>query len=283
MKINTSEFELLRRYIEIQCGITVAPEKQYLIETRLTRLVVETGSNSFGEFYQHVERAGNGPLRDKIIDAMTTNETLWFRDSSPYTALREKILREFSAENRGNPGAKMRIWSAASSTGQEPYSMAMVVDDYCRSPFSNQLRPEQVEIIATDISPSALFVAMAGRYDRISMRRGFVDDWAPYKDRYFTEDGRVSVIDDRIKGRVKYSRFNLQNSFAGMGKFHVIFLRNVAIYFSTEFKRALFEKLYQSLHPNGYLILGTAETTSGYTQRFTSENHGKAVLFRPRG
>lgn len=283
MKINPSEFELLRRYIEMQCGITVSEDKQYLIETRLTRLVAESGAQSFGEFYHLVEKSGNAALRDKIVDAMTTNETLWFRDSSPYHALREKILRDFSAQNKGSSLAKLRIWSAACSTGQEPYSMAMIVDDFCRSPFSNLMQPEQAEIVATDISPSALFVAMAGRYDRISMRRGFVDEWEPYKNRYFTTDGAISVVNERIRSRVKFSRFNLQNSFSGLGKFHVIFLRNVAIYFSAEFKRALFEKLFQSLHPGGYLVLGTAETTSGYSKRFEAENFGKAVLYRPKG
>lgn len=282
MKINAAEFDLLRNYIESQCGITVSEDKKYLIETRLTRLVAEAGARSFGDFYRKVAAARDPKLRDRIVDAMTTNETLWFRDSSPFLAFKEKILPEAAKRAKRDPRYRLRVWSAACSTGQEPYSLAMLANDFSRGPFGRDLSSERVDLFATDISPSALFIAMAGRYDRISMRRGLTGPWAGFKTRYFTDKGRVSLVNDDIKGRVRFMRFNLQGSFASLGRFDVIFLRNVAIYFSEQFKRDLFEKLYRSLNPGGYLVLGTAESTSGYSNRFIPENHGRAVLYRPR-
>lgn len=282
MKISTGEFESLRNWIESQCGISVGDDKQYLIETRLTRLVTEQGCSSYGEFYRKVVLSADPKLRDRIIDAMTTNETLWFRDESLWTAMREVVIPRLAEQSQRHPSRKVRIWSAACSTGQEPYSVAMLIDSTHRSSPLRALPLSRVELHASDISPSALFIAMAGRYDRISMRRGLTGDWARYKQQYFTDRGRVSLIKDEIKGSVQFQRLNLQNSFAQMGRFDLIFLRNVAIYFSEGFKRRLFSKMHAALHPGGHLILGSAESTTGYSTQFTAESHGRAVLHRPR-
>jgi len=278
MKITPTEFDLIRSYIEGECGISIPADKQYLVETRLTRLVAENGCRSFGEFHRKVTTGANRALRDRIVDAMTTNETLWFRDGSPWVAMRDQVLPVLA---RAAPGSrKIRIWSAACSTGQEPYTIAMLIDHQHRVQPARALPPSRFEIVATDISPSALFIAMAGRYDRISMSRGLTGDWAPFKSRYFTDQGRVSVLSEDLRKRVVFKRFNLQNSFTTLGRFDVVFMRNVAIYFSDSFKRTLFDRVANTLNPSGLLFLGSAETLTSYSNRFEAVEHGRAVIYR---
>ena len=280
LKVSDVEFKQLRDYIESQCGISITEEKKYLIESRLTRLVVENGVTTFGEFIRKVVGSRDPKLRERIVDAMTTNETLWFRDTSPWQALRQSILPEFAKQAATIPSKRFRIWSAACSTGQEPYTIAMSIDDFSTAPNGHILSPSQVEIVATDISPSALFIAMSGRYDKISMNRGFEGEWARFRDKYFETKGRASAISPSIKSRVKFQKFNLQDDFSSLGKFDLIFLRNVAIYFSETFKKNLFEKLARSLNPRGQLILGSAESLAGYSTRFKGESTGRAIVYR---
>lgn len=276
-QLTQREFDLFREYIERNCGISLKDDKKYLVETRLAGLVHETGSSSFSDFYRKLNGAPSPQLRTQIIDAMTTNETLWFRDGSPWVAMRDHILPEL--ERKARPGQRMRIWSAACSTGQEPYSIAMLVDHYSNLPGRN-LRPSSVEITATDISPSALMMAKNGRYDGISMRRGFTGEWKPFRDRYFDRKGTLRTIKPNIKDKVQFQGFNLQDSLSRLGRFDVVFLRNVAIYFSEAFKSDLFDRIAGILNPGGLLMLGTAETTHGYTRRFETVTLGRAIAYR---
>ena len=241
----------------------------------------ESGSTSFGDFYRKLSTADQ-TLRDKIVDAITTNETLWFRDGSPWRVMRDVILPEYLEYAAKQPMHKFRIWSAACSTGQEPYTIAMLIDEFCRLRGGTTLTPDKFEIIATDISPSALFIAMAGRFDPISMKRGFVGEYEKYRDQYFTKKGTVSVINDSIKSRVKFQRFNLQDSYMSLGKFDLVFLRNVAIYFADALKRDIFDRIANQLHPQGIFFLGSAESLTGYSTRFEMKNHQQAVFYRKK-
>lgn len=284
VKITNQEFDLIRNYIETQCGIVVSDDKKYLVETRLARLLAETGSRSFGDLYNKISDTSDVTLRSKIVDSMTTNETLWFRDGAPWTAINEGLLPQFDAAVKQNDQKRFRIWSAACSTGQEPYTLSMLIHDYCDSNASSTyLTPEHFEIVATDISPSALFIAMAGRYDKISMKRGMEGEWERFKDEYFKNMGRISAIADNIKKRVKFQKFNLQDDFGSLGFFDFILLRNVAIYFSEVFKKSLFEKIAGVLSPKGYLLLGTSESLTGYSDKFTNERYGRATVYRLNG
>ena len=275
--ISTEEFDLLRKYIEEHCGISLGDEKAYLIETRLMKLMVENGCEDFSQFYQLVKNNPRTDLRDKIIDAMTTNETLWFRDTHPFTILREKLLPELTDSLRQGKLPKVRIWSAASSTGQEPYSIAMTVLEYCR--LTPGVRPEQFEIIGTDISPSALFIANAGRYDQIAMKRGMSEE---IRNRYFQQAGPVCTLNDDVKKMVSFKRFNLQNSPSALGRFNIIFLRYVAIYFSEDLKRKIFYNLARALHPQGYLFVGAVESLRGFSEEFDIQSHGGGSYYKCR-
>lgn len=236
--ISDTEFQLLRQYIEEQCGIALGDEKAYLVETRLTKLMAMSGCDDFHEFYLLAKSDKDASLREKIIDAMTTNETLWFRDTHPYLALKEKMLPDFVDDLRAGKREKVRIWSAAASTGQEAYSIAMTIVEFCNG--IPGITPEQFEIVGTDISASALFLANAGRYHPLAMSRGLDDSM---RKRYFKEDGSVWEIDESIRKMATFKKFNLQHSPSVLGKFDIIFLRYVAIYFSEAFKKDLYSGL----------------------------------------
>lgn len=261
--ITDTEFQLLRGYIEEQCGIALGDEKAYLVETRLTKLMALSGCENFQEFYTLAKSGANAALKDKIIDAMTTNETLWFRDIHPYVALKEKMLPRFVEELKSGKRKKVRIWSAAASTGQEAYSIAITIAEYCKT--TPGISPDQFEIMGTDISASALFLANAGRYHPLAMSRGLD---TTLRDRYFNEDGNVWEIDDSIRKRVTFKKFNLQNSPTLLGKFDIIFLRYVAIYFSEDFKRNLYSGLAGSLSDPGYFVIGAVESLRGVSDDF---------------
>ncbi|MBN1981779.1 MAG: protein-glutamate O-methyltransferase CheR [Chitinivibrionales bacterium] len=274
-KIDKNEFQLLRNYIEENCGIHIIPEKMYLVETRLTTLMVENGCLSFTELYQKAVNDKNFVLRDKIIDAMTTNETYWFRDITPFKTFEEVLMPEWINEIDAGKRLKIRIWSAASSTGQEPYSLVMVILELMKK--HPTLKPEHIEILATDISPTVLFLAKSGRYDNIAISRGLPDD---LKKKYFQLNGKIWAINEEIKKMVTFKKFNLQEQFLTIGKQDVIFCRNVLIYFSENFKKNILQRLTVLLKPNGYLFLGSAESIMNYSNDYRMQQHGKGLYYK---
>ena len=272
--ITDREFQQLRDYIEEQCGIALGDAKAYLIETRLTKLMAMNGCENFHEFYLLARSEKNPDLKDKIIDSMTTNETLWFRDNHPYQILKDKMLPEFVADLKSGKRNKIRIWSAAASTGQEAYSIAMTITEFCK--LTPGIKPEQFEIVGTDISASALFLANAGRYHSLAMTRG-MDDLT--KSKYFNEDGIVWEIDESIRNMTKFKKFNLQDSITPLGKFDIIFLRYVAIYFSDDFKKRLFSGLASALTDPGFFIIGAVESLRGVSDDFTLNSHASGHYY----
>lgn len=274
-KIDSNEFRLMRDYIEQHCGISLGQDKQYLVETRLASLVQESGCRSFSEFYQKTRADGTNRLRDRIIDAMTTNETLWFRDRSPYLVLEKQLFRHFHDQIKSGRQSKVRIWSAASSTGQEPYSIAMSAHEYAR--VNPGFNPSWVEIIATDISPTVLLHAQNGRYDQIAMSRGLDEQ---IRNRYFQEDGKMWVIKDEIKRMVAFRKLNLQENFTGLGHVDIVFCRNVLIYFSEGFKRDVLSKIAQRLRPEGFLFLGASESMISYSSEYAMLRSDSALYYQ---
>lgn len=276
--ITDNEFTQLRDFIEKQCGIALESGKAYLVESRLTQLLLELGYTNYADLLENAQKGLNGvnrPIVDKIVDAMTTNETYWFRDNSPYVALTEVLIPQFSKLLNSREKSKIRIWSAACSTGQEPYSIAMLLHEYARKHNTPHLI-QKVEIVATDISPSALMLAKNGRYNGISMSRGIEPDM---RDRYFTEQGSVAIIKPEIKSMVTLKRFNLQDSFLTMGHFDLIFMRNVAIYFSRDFKKDLYKKVADALNPGGNFFLGSSEFLMDGQEYFNRRSHGRCTYY----
>lgn len=279
--ITKEEFHLIRDYIEKECGIALNEEKMYLVESRLASLIAENGCTSFTDFYLKVKTSANEQLKTKIINAITTNETLWFRDEKPFAVLKEKLFPEFSAKLERGEKNQVRIWSAASSTGQEPYSIAMVAHEFStKERRGRELVNGKLSILATDISSAALQIAQNARYNPIVMSRGISDD---LKQRYFEQQGPVWVLKNEIKQMVRFQQFNLQHPFSAFGKFDIIMLRNVAIYFSCDFKKELFKKVAQALNPGGYLFLGTSEALVGYSNDFVSIGHNNYTYYQLKG
>ena len=251
--INEQEFKLFRDYIEQKSGIIVPPEKAYLIETRLSKLMLDAGAESFGEFYEYIVSNKDPRVAEKIINAMTINETMWFRDTAPWKVLEESILPGLVEELVSGSRTRVRIWCAAVATGQEIYTAAMCVDDYLSKNQVRGIDLSSFDFLATDISGSALEIAKNGRYDKISIKRGLNDY---YREKYFVNNGSVWDISPKIKNAVKFQRFNLQDSFSSFGWFDVIFCRYVLIYFSDELKKEIAVKLHNSLTDGGVLFTG---------------------------
>lgn len=276
-KLDVNEFELIRNYIKTNCGIDLDNNKMYLIENRLTPLVAENGCTSYSEFYYKAKNDPTNRLKEKIIDAMTTNETLWFRDSSPFTTLNDHLFPLFEKEITSGIKFKIRIWSAACSSGQEPYSIAMTILEYCQ--IHRTIRPEHFEIIATDISPTVLFIAKAARYDSHIISRGLSDT---YRNKYFSSDGKIWKLNDNVKQMVQFSKLNLQDPFNNLGKMDIVFCRNVLIYFSEDLKRDLLKRIAALLQPSGFLYLGASESISNYSNDYSLKTFNKSLYYQVR-
>ncbi|WP_299016080.1 protein-glutamate O-methyltransferase CheR [uncultured Photobacterium sp.] len=269
--IKDQEYRDFCRFLEAQCGIVLGDSKQYLVRSRLSPLVSRFSLSSLSELLQLVISGRNRELRVAAVDAMTTNETLWFRDTYPYTVLADKILPELAANKR-----PLKIWSSASSSGQEPYSIAMIVlETQGRRPG---MLTSGVQITATDISQTMLDTCRAGVYDNLALSRGL----SPDRRRVFFEnngDGRMKV-NDKVKRMVNFRPQNLKDSYALLGKFDVIFCRNVLIYFSPEMKAKVLNQMAASLNPGGYLLLGASESLTGLTDKFEMIRCNPGIIYK---
>ena len=266
---NPDEFKSFQSFLEKACGIVLGENKHYLVSSRLTRLMREQGIASLHDLVQQLERPGSQKLRTQVIEAMTTNETLWFRDTYPFEVLSQTILTEFKKEKK----ATARIWSAACSSGQEPYSISMISDEFAqRNPFA-----PKVEIVATDISQAILDEAKKGKYDALALARGLSEE---RKRRYFSSIGNQSQINANVRARVTFKEGNLLQSYAALGKFDVIFCRNVLIYFSADSKKDILNRMARSLNPRGYLLLGASESIAQYSDAFEMVRASTGVVYR---
>ncbi len=249
--ISKSEFELFRAFLSKISGIDIPPEKAYLFETRLAKMMAEAGKESFAEFYEYVQSGEDPMATQNIINAMTTNETLWFRDAAPWRVMEDTLLPALVNALVSGQKSRIRIWCAAVSTGQEAYSTAMCIDDYLEKNGVKGVTLSDFDIVATDISTRVLDIAKKGRYDAISIRRGLSDY---YRTKYFTKIGAAWHIDPKIHEAVDFSAFNLNDGFYRFGTFDIIFCRYILIYFSQERKKDIITKMSASLAAGGSLF-----------------------------
>lgn len=272
--IKPDEYAEFQRFLEEACGILLGENKHYLVQSRLGKLVKENGSAGLGDLVSklRLERQG-GALRERVIEAMTTNETFWFRDKHPFEILEETVLPALS-ERRSR---SVRIWSAACSTGQEPYSISMVVQQYLSR---NTVALGDVQITATDISTAVLEEAKSAYYDTMQLARGLHSD---QKQRYFERDTAHWEerwrVREEIRRRVRFTIANLQGSYTALGKFDIIFCRNVLIYFSSESKKDILARMADALNPQGYLFLGASESISQYSDAFDMVRCPRGVVY----
>ncbi len=272
MKVHPEEISAIAWLVNDICGVVLDETKGYLIDSRLGNLAVEAGCNSFAEL---PGKARDDPaLQRQIIDAIATQETLFFRDSTPFEALKHKALPEAIDANFNTPfPQRLRIWSAASSTGQEPYSIAMTV---C------EMLPDahlwDVNILATDICDAAVAKGSSGCYAKHELQRGMPAEMLA---KYFDEEPGGWRVNDQLRSMIRFERRNLLKPFSELGQFDVIFCRNVAIYFETDVKRDLFNRLSDLLVPGGYLFVGSSEALNNLDPRFVAQQHCQTVFYQP--
>ncbi len=276
MSVNLSEFQAFRDYLEKHSGILLGDNKQYLVSSRLKKIMEQERITSLAELVRRMQSTPRGNLQTQVIDAMTTNETLWFRDTYPYEVMKNKVLPELIAKY---PNQRLRIWSAACSSGQEPYSLAMTIDEYERSAFG-QLRAG-VQIVATELSTAMLEASRQGEYDALAIARGLSPERL---NRYFDKTavpGRWKVKPE-IQRRVEFRPLNLLESYAALGKFDVVFCRNVLIYFSAEVKKDILRRIHGTLKPGGYLFLGASEALNGLPELYTMVQCNPGIIYQAK-
>jgi len=256
--------------LEDACGIVLGDNKQYLVTSRLTKLISDNEINSFSMLMKRMKV--DEKLRNHIMDAMTTNETSWFRDVYPFDILKEKLLPELI---KTQPRT-IRIWSAACSTGQEPYSLSMMVQEYLQSK-PGRLSTDTVQIIGTDISPSVLAVAKSAVYEGVAVSRGLPEE---RKARFFRETSGGWEVSVDIKKRVSFRELNLMQSYTLLGRFDIIYCRNVLIYFSTELKCDILARMAKCLNPGGFLVLGGSESIINYSNEFDLIRWRNGVIYQ---
>jgi len=284
MELSQKEFDLLSQYIYSLCGIVIREDKSYLIRQRLEPLVVGFACESFSDFHKKQPRVHTPEMDKQIIDAITTNETYFFRDEHPFVALKEHVLpnlgeliRQRKARQMSRKGPKVSLWSAGSSTGQEPYSLAMLIHEYALANGHLNISKEDFGLLATDISSAALSRAMAGEYTEMEMKRGLPPDRA---EKYFIRNERRWVINSSIRVMVDFRQINLVKPLPALGGFDVILCRNVLIYFDDATKAGMVDRLYEMVSEGGFLILGATENLYGMTHGFESLHHGKTLMYR---
>ncbi|CAI4155619.1 CheR family methyltransferase [Alteromonas macleodii] len=258
--VSPASYLKFREFLEKQCGIVLGDNKQYLVRSRLASLLYKHNYESADELIDVVVKGFDRTLLQNVIDAMTTNETLWFRDNYPFDLLVKELLPTLSAKNQ-----KLRVWSAACSSGQEPYSIAMSVLEYQRQ-RPGALRAG-VEIVATDLSSEMLQKCELGIYDELSLARGL----SPQRRQAFFQqnDSGLMQVKPDVRRMVSFRSLNLLSSYAALGRFDIVFCRNVLIYFSAEVKQRILQQIAGQLQPQGVLFLGASESISAASDTYS--------------
>ncbi len=269
--IDARDYADFARFLSECCGLVLGENRQYLVSSRLSRLLDEFGFAKVEDLLRTLRQSSNPTLKSRVIDAMTTNETSWFRDTYPFEILRQVLLPELAARQR-----PVKIWSAACSSGQEPYSIAMVVAEW-EAAFPPKTTP--VGIIATDLSETVLSEARAGLYDGLSIARGLSGE---RRQKFFDSVANGHQIKPEIQRRVRFQKLNLLDSYALLGKFDIVFCRNVLIYFSAETKRRIFDGIARQMNPGGYLLVGASEAATSYTDAFEIVRTPHGTVLRRR-
>ncbi len=275
--ITRDELTVWSRYIHEISGISLDESKGYLLETRLGGLLRDTGVASFSEFYYRAKADLGNVLRRKIIDAITTNETSFFRDSAPFDLLQHKLIPEL-IDRRKKAGARLapiRIWSAACSTGQEAYSTGIVLKE-----LLGDLNNYDIRIVGTDISDKAVATASYGHFGQLELDRGMPREKMT---KYFTPSAGQWKIRDDIRSLASFRTMNLLQPFTFPAPFDIIFCRNVAIYFKEPDKIRLFQNLGRCLARDGALIIGSTESLTGFCPEFEPKRHLRSVFYQLRG
>lgn len=268
--VDAASFRALADFIRARSGILLEDSKSYLVETRLGPLLEELSIGSYAELTRSAARDRH--VLNRMIDEISTNETSFFRDRLPFDLLKFRLIPALVDRQRGAQD-RITVWSAASSTGQEVYSIAIACHDILGSAATRRVR-----IVGTDISDGAIRRASYGAYTRYELERGLDEG---LRERYFHRDGERWRVNDPLRAMATFRHLNLLDPLTGLGSFDIVFCRNVAIYFDTSTRRRLFERIAAQLRPGGALVIGSAESLHGITDRYERREHMRCVYYVP--
>jgi chemotaxis protein methyltransferase CheR len=266
-----ADYEYLSNFLLGTSGLALGQGKEYLLQARLEPLANSWGLATVDELVRELRKGSNPTLSAAVTDAMTTNETSFFRDKVPFDELRTSLLPGLIASRHAT--RTLRIWCAAASTGQEPYSLALLL----REDFP-QLANWNVEILATDISKAALDRARGGRYSQFEVQRGLP---VQYLMKHFEQSDGGWQLKDDVRRQIRWQQINLLDDFSRLGLFDLVFCRNVLIYFQNETKRGIFDRIARQTLSDGYLFLGAAETVIGISDSFRRLEGCRAAVYTP--
>ena len=252
------DYDFLRKCLKARSGLVLSGDKEYLVESRLLPVARRAGFANLGELVGALKAAPDAALMTTVVEAMTTNESLFFRDKTPFEHFRLTVMPALLAARRAS--RSIRIWCAAASTGQEPYSLAM-----CLKEMERDIAGWRIDLLGTDLSGDVLEKARAGLYTQFEVQRGL-----PIQSliKHFTQSGELWQIAPELRAMVKYRQLNLLRDFSSLGTFDLVFCRNVLIYFDADTKVDVLTRMAQITASDGFLVLGAAETVVGLTDRF---------------
>ncbi len=275
IKITPDELTRLSRYVYDLTGIVLDSTKAYLAESRLYPLLMEYGFTSYAQLQQKALADASKLIEKKIIDGITTNETYFFRDKNPFELLKYKILPDTIDRISARPGGlrpALRVWSAACSTGQEVYSIGIVLKE-----LLGDLSKWNISLFGTDISDAAIEKASMGRYSKFEVERGLEPGRIS---RYFkAASTNLWQINDEIRALANFRKVNILKPFGHLGKFDIILVRNVAIYFDAQNKIRLFDQIANQLNPQGALMIGSTESLLGISERYEKKMYHNSVFY----
>ena len=249
--VSAADFAFVAKMLREQCALVIEPGKEYLIKARLTPLVQKHGLVSIEQLIERLRGAGSNALLTEVVEAMVTTETTFFRDIHPFETLKKTILPQLIELRRSQ--RQLNIWCAASSSGQEPYSIAILLKEYFP-----ELGSWRINVTATDISREMLQRSRAGRYSQMEVNRGLP---TPLLLKWFRQEGAYWQLDDQIRNTITFTQMNLAQPWPSMPMWDLVFLRNVMIYFDNAVKKSILGRVARVLSKDGYLLLGGAETT----------------------
>jgi chemotaxis protein methyltransferase CheR len=258
MAISSAEYDYLRNLVQKQAGIVLEAGKEYLVEARVGPILREAKLDSIAALVKRLQASSLDPLHKALIDAMTTNETSFFRDQHPFEALRRMVIPDLMMKRAATK--TLSIWCAASSSGQEPYTIAMTLFESMPN-----ISEWKINFVATDLSKAMVERSRGGRYSQLEVNRGLP---APLLVKYFNKQGLEWHVDQKMRNLVEFKELNLLNSWPVMPPLDIVFIRNVLIYFDSPTKKEIFRKIRQVMRPDGYLFLGGAETTMNLDDNF---------------
>ena len=256
--MSPAEYDYLRQFLKSRSGLVLSNEKQYLIESRLLPVARKAGLQSIAALVAKLKEPRETVLAEAVVEAMTTNESFFYRDKTPFEHFTQMMMPEMLKARASQK--KIRIWCAAASTGQEPYTLAM-----CLKEMEAKVAGWRIEILGTDISNEVLERAKSGTYTQFEVQRGLPIQLLL---KYFTQQGESWTIAPQLRSMVQWRKFNLLENFAAFGQFDIVFCRNVLIYFDQTTKVDILGRISKIMAPDGYLVLGAAETVVGLTDAF---------------